>query len=208
MQQDHPGTIRVEITLDVICAASYVAFTRLRHVLGEVRAGGTHVDVAFRPFQLAPASDFDGRPLLDVLREMFGPQVVEETERAAAEAVRDGVVLDYRAAVAAGTFEAHRLIASAAREGLAEPMVERLFRAHFTDGLNIADPAVLARLADEVGVSSSDASVEGLRRDLALVRSRGVRSVPQISVDGGPTLVGQRSAEEYRQALGAVRAAS
>lgn len=46
--------------------------------------------------------------------------------------------------LASGTFEAHRLILMAGRQGLAEPMTERLFRAHFTDGLHIGDPQVLA----------------------------------------------------------------
>ncbi|MBC6462776.1 DsbA family oxidoreductase, partial [Actinomadura sp. HBU206391] len=70
-----------------------------------------------------------------MLSAKFGEHVVAETQQAAADAVRDGVTLDYERAVAADTFEAHRLSASAAARGLTEPMVERLFRAHFTDGL-------------------------------------------------------------------------
>lgn len=193
--------VKVEIVLDVICAASYIAYVRLERAIEEIRAGGVQVEVDFRPFQLAPDASFDGEPLLEVLAGMFGKHVVAETEQAAADALHDGVILDYKRALAADTFEAHRLVASAAVRGLAEPMVERLFRAHFTDGLNIAEPEVLDRLAAEVGAGGNDAPADELRAELARVRGRGVRSVPQISVNGAPAMVGAQTERTYAEAL-------
>lgn len=63
------------------------------------------------PYRLTPDPGFDGKPLLDVLTARFGEHVVAETRQAAADALRDGVSLDYGRAVAADTFEVHRLIA-------------------------------------------------------------------------------------------------
>ncbi|MBE1490871.1 DsbA family oxidoreductase [Plantactinospora soyae] len=201
MKETEDSTTRVEIVLDVICAASYLAYVRLARAIERVRADGGKVEVTFRPFQLAPNASFDGEPLLEVLTRMFGTHVVAETEQAAADALHDGVTLDYGRAVAADTFEAHRLIASAAAQGLGEAMVERLFRAHFTDGLNIANPTTLAQLADEVGIGANDVPADRLRRDLARVRARGIRSVPQISFDGGPALAGTQPEQTYARAL-------
>ena len=201
MEPIEDKSVRVEIVLDVICAASYLAYVRLVRAMERVRADGGDVEVVVRPFQLAPDADFDGEPLLDVLTARFGEHVIAETEQAAADAVQDGVTLDYRRAVAADTFEAHRLIAAAAARGLAEPMVERLFRAHFTDGLNIADPDTLDRLATEIGVAENDASADELRAELSRVRGRGIRSVPQISVDDGPAMVGAQPETAYSSAL-------
>ncbi|MFD3488468.1 DsbA family protein [Streptomyces sp. NPDC058665] len=177
------------------------AYVRLERAIERVRADGGKVDVVFRPFQLAPDAAFDGEPLLEVLAGMFGSHVVAETRQAAADAVKDGVTLDYGRAVAAGTFEAHRLIRSAASRGLGEAAVERLFRAHFTDGLNIADPATLKRLAAEIGVATNNAPADQLRDDLARVRTAGIRSVPQISFDGGRPLSGTQSETTYAKAL-------
>ncbi|GAB3955263.1 DsbA family oxidoreductase [Streptomyces sparsus] len=194
-------TVTVEMVLDVICAASYIAFVRLERAADRFRAEGGNVEVVFRPFQLAPDADFDGKPLLEVLAGMFGDHVVAETEQAARDALKDGVTLDYHRAVAADTFEAHRLVATAARQGLAEPMVARLFAAHFTDGLNIADPRTLADLAEEVGVRPGDEGAAELRAELDRVRGLGVRSVPQIHVDRGPSLTGTQAEETYLRAL-------
>ncbi|MET9519980.1 DsbA family oxidoreductase [Streptomyces sp. NPDC002994] len=201
MNRPDGRTTRVEVVLDVICAASYVAYVRLERAIRRVRAEGGEVEVVFRPFQLAPDAGFAGEPLLEVLAEGFGGHVVAETEQAAADAVHDGVTLDYGRALAADTFEAHRLIASAAARGLAEPMVERLFRAHFTDGLNIAEAPVLDRLAAETGVAANDASAAELRAELSRIRAGGIRSVPRISFNDGPPLTGAQPEKTYERAL-------
>jgi predicted DsbA family dithiol-disulfide isomerase len=201
MERTETKSITVEIVLDVICAASYIAFVRLKRAIEKTRADGVTVEVAVKPFRLAPDADFDGKPLLDVLTAKFGQHVVAETRQAAADAARDGVTLAYERAVAADTFEAHRLIASAAARGLAEPMVERLFRAHFTDGLNIADPGTLERLATEIGVDRNDAARDEVHAELVSVGERGIRSVPRISFNDGPAMVGARPEKAYFQAL-------
>ncbi|WP_165959901.1 DsbA family oxidoreductase [Nonomuraea longispora] len=201
MEQTETQSVKVEIVLDVICAASYIAFVRLKRAIERIRADGGKVEVVVKPFRLAPDADFDGKPLLDVLTARFGEHVVAETRQAAADAVRDGVTLAYERAVAADTFEAHRVIASAAARGLAEPMVERLFRAHFTDGLNIADLGTLERLAAEIGLDRNDTAADEVHTDLANVRERGTCSVPQISFNEGPAMVGAQPEKAYFQAL-------
>jgi predicted DsbA family dithiol-disulfide isomerase len=208
MRRTETTSVHVEIVLDVICAASYLAFVRLERAIERMRADGGKVEVVVRPFLLAPGADFDGKPLLEVLTLKFGEHVVAETQQAATDAVRDGVTLDYERAVAADTFEAHRLIASAAAGGLTEPMVERLFRAHFTDGLNLADPAVLERLAAEIGVERNDAAADAVHAELVSVRGRGIRSVPWISVNDGTPMVGAQPGKAYLQALQAAGAAA
>jgi predicted DsbA family dithiol-disulfide isomerase len=201
MERTETTSVTVEIVLDVICAASYLAFVRLEQAIERMRADGRKVEVVVRPFRLAPDADFDGKPLLEVLTARFGEHVLAETQQVAADAVRDGVTLNYERAVAADTFEAHRLIASAATFGLTEAIVERLFRAHFTDGLNIADPAVLERLAAEIGVDRNHAAADEVHAELISVRGRGIRSVPRISIDDSPPMVGAQPEKTYFEAL-------
>jgi len=62
----------------------------------------------------------------------------------------------FKDAKPANTFDAHRLIALAATQGLAGQMSERLFRAYFSEGLLPSDRAQLSALAAEVGVGDAD----------------------------------------------------
>nr|WP_055501334.1 DsbA family protein [Nonomuraea pusilla] len=88
---------------------------------------------------------------------------------------------------------AHRLIALAYESGgsaLQDAVVERVFRAHFVDVVDIGDPAVLARLAEEAGFADGPALLaagagEALLRELLLVgKAIGVTTSPTIVANG------------------------
>ncbi|WP_339132315.1 DsbA family oxidoreductase [Streptomyces sp. f51] len=203
-QQPTSGaTVGVRIALDVICVHSYLGYTRFTRAADRLRAEGHRIQVEFLPFELAPGAGTEGAPLLPVLERAFGPQAVRQTLQFAGQVAAEGLELHYERAVATGTFEAHRLIARAARQGRAEEMVERLFRAHFTDGLHIGDSGTLARLAAEAGVTADDPGAAGsvpetaaetqrLRTELDRVRGLGITGVPVFFIDGVRQLTGSQ----------------
>lgn len=193
----------VEITLDVMCAASYLAYARFQRAAARFRAAGGDLEVRFVPFQLAPDASSEGEPIREVHRRVFGPDADRETDRFARVAARDGLVLDYDRVLLTNTFEAHRLIALAAEVGLAEATVERLFRAYFTDGENLGDTGTLQRLAAEVGVPWSEDGAEATRAALAAAARDGVRSIPVFALPGGVVLRGSRTEAEFDAALAA-----
>ncbi|POX46524.1 DsbA family protein [Streptomyces sp. Ru72] len=203
MQQQ--TAVRAEIVVDVICAHSYIGWTRFARAAARLREEGVDVQVDVLPFELAPGAPTTGSPLLEVLRHAFGEHAVTNALALADRAVDEGLSFDYGRAVATGTFEAHRLILLAGRQGHAEQMTERLFRAHFTDGLHIGDPQVLARLAAEVGVRIDDeaaaGSAEELKQRLEYVRGHGVRGVPVFVVDGVPPMTGEQPEDALYGAL-------
>jgi predicted DsbA family dithiol-disulfide isomerase len=212
LEQQTPrnATLRVSIALDVICVHSYLGYTRFTRVAERLRAEGLQLEVDFLPFELAPGAGTAGEPLLPVLERVFGAEAVQQTLRFARQLAAEGLELHYERAVATGTFEAHRIIARAARQGLAEPMVERLFRAHFTDGLHIGDPATLTRLAGEVGLTpdgpgdapaGEGAETDRLRAQLDHVRRLGVTGVPVFFIDGVRPLTGSQSEAALTGAL-------
>ncbi|WP_329215657.1 DsbA family oxidoreductase [Streptomyces sp. NBC_01485] len=221
-QQTRSTTVRVRIALDVICVHSFLGYTRFTRAADRLRAEGHRVQVEFLPFELAPGAGTEGEPLLPVLERVFGPQAVRQTLLFAEQVAAEGLELRYERAVATGTFEAHRLIARAARQGRAEQMVERLFRAHFTDGLHIGDGATLALLAEEVGVTADDsgsgaagtapdtaAEADRLQTELDRVRRLGVTGVPVFFIDGAQPLTGSQSEAGLLAALrDAARSAS
>lgn len=196
------GKVRVDMVLDLICVHSYIGYTRLARALARWRAEGRTAEIRFAPFELAPGAPTTGAPLLQAIEQTFGAEAARNIGHMAVAATQDGLDLHYERAIATGTFDAHRLVARAARQELAEPMVERLFRAHFTDGLNIGDPATLRELAAKVGVTADDTGTdEEVRLGLEMVRQAGVRSVPVFRFSDGPALSGEQSEEVFLAAL-------
>ncbi|MFD1935445.1 DsbA family protein [Nonomuraea mangrovi] len=190
---DTRQSVHVGIALDVICAHSYLGYSRFTRAADRLRSEDVAVTVELLPFELAPGASTEGRPLLAVLEQTFGPEAAAGTASFAAHAALEGLRFEYGKAIATGTFEAHRLIASAALQHKAESMVERLFRAHFTDGLHIGDPAVLARLAAEVGVVMDSVPTGELHARLERVRRLGITGVPAFLIERLPPLVGSQS---------------
>ncbi|MFI6497034.1 DsbA family protein [Nonomuraea typhae] len=175
----------VEMTLDIACSWSYLGFNRLRKALERRRAEGGRVEVVFRPYQLAPDVTAT-EPLTRVHERVFGPEAAAATEQMTRLGAGEGIAFRFDRALFAGTFEAHRLIALASAQGRGEAMVERLFRAYFSDGLDVSDRATLRELAAETGVTWSDEGAEELRAELAKVSVSGV----PVFTAGGRTLSG------------------
>ncbi|GAA2278104.1 DsbA family protein [Nonomuraea roseoviolacea subsp. roseoviolacea] len=194
-------TVNVRIVVDVICSHSYLGYTRFARAADRLRAEGVEVPVEFLPFELAPGASTEGRPLLAVLEQTFGPRAVTGALAFAEHATREGLRFEYGKAIATGTFDAHLLIADAALQGKAEPMAERLFRAHFTDGLHIGDPATLARLAAEVGVVTGRVQRAAVRARLDRVRRLGVTGVPVFLIEDLPPLTGSLTESTLLAAL-------
>lgn len=191
---------RVEVVLDFVCVHSYLGFTRfLRAVQAHRRAGG-QVEVRFAPFQLRPEASPEGEPLFRlherergtaVAREIADSQIGEE----------DGLRLNFRGAIFTNTFEAHRLLAAASDQNTGEAMAERLFRAYFTDGRNIADPRTLSALAAELGVATPAGGADFLRAELDRVRALGIDLPPVFRFPHGRTITGSGDFARFLEAL-------
>ena len=113
-------------------------------------------------------------------------------EHVTAIAAGDGLTLDFDRAVAANTFDAHRLVAWAADQDRQADMVEALQRAHFTDGVDVGSHGALARHRrhDRPGrgrgarPTGSDGGTDAVNADLAEARELGITSVPTFVIDG------------------------
>ncbi|MFD3870841.1 DsbA family protein [Streptomyces sp. NPDC058623] len=194
--------MKIDITLDIPCVWSYFAFNRLRRAAARVRAAGGTVDLVFHPYQLAPGASGEGEPKSAVLRRAFGSGADAAVARITALAAAEGLEFDHERAVWSNTFEAHRLIADAEAQGRAEDVVERLFRAHHTDGLNIADPEVLRSIAAEFSLARRDDGAAELRAALERVRREALPGIPFLRFPDGTTATGMPSAALLDRALG------
>jgi predicted DsbA family dithiol-disulfide isomerase len=194
--------MKVEIFSDVVCPWCYIGQVRFARAAEAFRAKGGTLEVVMRPFQLNPDASAEGEPLVPFLEEKYGAGVPQMLARVTAAAEQEGLKLDYDAAVSANTAEAHRLTAVATAQGLGEEMAQRLFRAYFTEGRNVADPEVLAGLAAEVGVRDPGEAASGVRgqevsEQLARARRLGITGVPLFLFEGKYSVSGAQPYESF-----------
>jgi predicted DsbA family dithiol-disulfide isomerase len=111
--------------------------------------------VRWLPFQLNPQLPPEGMPRADYLERKFGNRK-GAYERVAAVGNTVGIPFAFdRIAVQPNTVNAHRLLTYAEREGRQDAMAEALFRAYFTQGADLTDPARLAAIAQEAGFDAT-----------------------------------------------------
>lgn len=202
----------IEVYADVVCPWCYIGTRRLTEALATY---DDPVTVRYRPFQLNSAPVTEPRPLLDALAEKFGgPERVRQmTEHVTAVAARSGIELHFDRAIAANTFDAHRLVWFAERADRPLDMLEALYRAHFVDGVDLNSRSALGRVAGGIGLDEAEVrrfldSTQGseeVRTALRAARELGVTSVPTFVFAGKYAVTGAQEPETLRAALTEVR---
>lgn len=204
--------MKIEIWSDVMCPFCYIGKRRLERALEDT--GLTEeVNIVWKSFLLNPEMKTDpSKNSLDYLAEARGwsmEQVIQMTEHVAGIAAVEG--LDYRMddTKVANALDAHRVIQLAKRHHLSNEMEERLFRAYFTEGANIADHKTLILLAEEVGIPSEKtaacleekAFTQAIEADIRESQSLGVRGVPFFVFDRQYAISGAQPRELFVETL-------
>ncbi|MFI6815123.1 DsbA family protein [Nonomuraea sp. NPDC050328] len=193
--------MKVDIFSDVACPWCYIGHARFAKAAERFRAKGGRLEVTMRPFLLNPDAPQTGEPLMEALERKFGPNFRAMSGRVAEAGAEEGLEFDFEHAVHTSTAEAHRLIEVAGRQGLGHEMADRLFRAYFTEGLNVGDAGVLARLAAEVGVKDTGEGADEVRSQLQRARALGITGVPLFLFEDKYSVSGAQPAEVFDQVL-------
>lgn len=205
--------MKVEIWSDFVCPWCYIGKARFERALARFE-DRENVTVVWRSFQLDPGAP----PTLagtmgEHLARKYGlstRRAEEMMEQVTAVGISEGLELNFAATRGGNTFMAHRLLHLARSQGKADELVNRLFRAYFTDGVAIGDEGSLRALAVEVGVTldaveevlSTDRYAEAVRTEQMGARNLGVGGVPFFLVDGE---LGISGAQESDQILSILR---
>ena len=211
--------VQVEIWSDVVCPWCYIGKRRFESALAAF-AHRDEVEVVWRSFELDPqaARFVPGAPSVDTVQRLsdkYGvdrDKALEMTRHVTALAADEGLAFDLEHALSGNTRTAHRLLHAALRDGgspLQGAVGERLFKAYFTERLNVADPDVAARLATEAGldeaearrVAHGDAYAAEVDADIAQAHAYGANGVPFFVVDGRYGISGAQPVELFAQAL-------
>ena len=196
------ATFHIDIISDVMCPWCYIGKRRFER-LAALRPDFSF-QISWHPFQLDPTLPPEGLNRSDYLTRKFGnAQAIEAVYGPIRAAGADeGLAFDFdRIAVSPNTLNAHRLIAWAHEHGNADQIVEALFAAYFLDGHDIGDNEVLAAIAGDCAMDSSqilnrlntDDDLERTRQAADKARQMGVSGVPTYIIDKQTVVEGAQS---------------
>jgi predicted DsbA family dithiol-disulfide isomerase len=167
---------------------------------------------AYYPFELNPDMPADGKNQQAYLSDKFGG--IEEYERITTHttevASTEGLLFDFgKQKVSPNTLNAHRLILFAKETGKDLAMVERLFKAYFTDGIDLSKTENLTALAAEVGLDAertstflhSETGVTEVKVAEKELQRMNIRSVPFYIINDKYGVSGAQATETFVQAF-------
>jgi predicted DsbA family dithiol-disulfide isomerase len=201
----------IEIVSDVVCPWCFIGKRRLEKALGLL--GRSAAQVRWKAFQLNPDAPKEGLNRQAYRVRKFGSlEYSQQLETRVSDAGReDGIEFRFdRIERTPNTFDAHRLIWLAGREGVQNEIVEKLFRAYFIDAEDVGSLSVLKRVGTESGLDaglveellSGDLGAGEVTADERNARAQGVSGVPTFFVDGVPIASGAQKPELLASVLG------
>ena len=198
----------IQVWSDVVCPWCYLGKRRLEAAIAEHPGD---VTVTYRAFQLDPAPVAQPLLIKEAMAAKFGgPERAEQMfAHVTTIAAGEGLSLNFDQAIAANTFDSHRLIAWAASQGRQADMLDALQRAHFTDGVDIGSRSALAGVAASIGLDAAaattylacEAGTAAVNADLTEAHELGITSVPFFVVDGKYAIQGAQESATLRAAL-------
>lgn len=195
-----------------MCPFCYIGKRKFEQALQQTNLGNT-VDVEWHSYQLDPnMTSQPGKDIYTYLAEAKGQSIAwsrQMHEQVTNTAKAVGLTYNFDTAVIGNSFDAHRLIQLAKKNGKGDEMEERLFSAYFTEGKDVSDHTTLVALAEEVGLdkevtrqtlAGSNFSRE-VDSDIAEANNIGVRGVPFFVFDRKYAVAGAQSPEIFTQVL-------
>jgi predicted DsbA family dithiol-disulfide isomerase len=210
--------VTVHVWSDVVCPWCYLGKRRLE---AAVEAFGAPVETIWHSFELDPrrmAEKQTASSAAERLAKKYGMPLeravlmmdqMEERGRA------EGIEFSLQGGKTLQSFDAHRLLHFAATENRQPELVERIFRAHFTEALDVGSWDVLAGLSHDVGLDPEQAKLvlesgqygDVVRKDESTAREMGVTGVP-FFVMGSYGVAGAQSSDVLLDVLRQAESAS
>jgi predicted DsbA family dithiol-disulfide isomerase len=205
--------MNVHIWSDIVCPWCYLGKRRFEHALAPFDHRD-EVHVTHRSFQLDPSrprhETTNRRAMLKAKYQLTDDKVLEMDARMERLAEIEG--LEYHltdSGLTGNTLDAHQLLQLAKERDVQDAVIERLYRAYFTEQRSVFEPDSLVALAGEAGLDAAevrdvlerDAYVTAVEADVSEARSLGVSGVPFFVIDGRYGVSGAQATEVFEQAL-------
>lgn len=204
--------LHIDFVSDVACPWCVIGLRSLQTALGALE-GEVTADIHLQPFELNPNMAPEGENTFEHVQKKYG-STSERSQAARAALKQSGDALGFAFNYGPdhriwNTFDAHRLLHWAGREGRQLALKEALFKANFTDNLQINSADVLVDAAASVGLDpkcardilASDEFVTEVRSEESLWQSRGIQAVPSVVINGRWLIQGGQPPEVFENAL-------
>jgi len=207
------GFMKIEIWSDIVCPFCYIGKRRLEEALSGF-SEREQVEILYKSYELDPNSSvYSGKSIYESLAKKFGmtvEQAKQNTEGVRQHAADTGLVFDFDSMKPTNTFAAHRLIKWAEASGKAEPMIEKLYEAYFTNGQIVSETETLAAVAEQAGMNREEALrvisdpavfAEEVRADETEARQLGIQGVPFFIFNRKFAVSGAQPKAAFEEAL-------
>ena len=203
--------MRVDIWSDIVCPWCYVGKRRFETALAAFEAEA--VEVVHHSFQLNPDAPRDSttsrREMLMRKYRLTEARVDELDAQMTQLAAEEGLQYRLDGTVTGNTLDAHQLVHLARESGRQDAMLERLYRAYFSEARSVFDRESLVGLAHDVGVGRDDARAAldearyaaAVRDDMEMAQRLGISGVPFFVIDGRYGVSGAQASATFLEAL-------
>lgn len=209
--------MKIDFVSDVACPWCAVGLYSLEKALSRLQ-GEIDVDLRFQPFELNPNMPPEGAETVEYLARKYGAsreQLARNRQVLRDRGAEVGFTFGERPRVW-NTFDAHRLLFWAGREGKQRALKHALIEAYHGKDESPASHEVLLRLAGAAGLDTtrareilaSDEFAADVRRQEQFYQQLGIDSVPSVIVNERHLIQGGQPAEIFEQALRQIAAES
>lgn len=206
--------MKIEVWSDIMCPFCYIGKRHLELALQQFP--DMEVELVWKSFQLDPTiTPQPGKDVYSYLAERKGMSLEESKQmhqHVVDRAAEVGLLYNYDKAIIANSFDAHRLLHLAKRNGKGDQLKEKLLAAYFTEGKDFGDKQVLTQLGLEVGLKEEDIHTvlftdmyaREVQSDIQDAQEIGVRGVPFFVFDRKYAVSGAQPIEAFVETIQAV----
>lgn len=203
-------TLRIDIISDVMCPWCIVGYRQLSAAL---EATGTAHEIHWHPFELNPDMPPEGQNLREHIMQKYGSSLEEsEQSRQHLKTLGSDLGIDFQFSDGSrmhNTFNTHQLLHWANTQERMHDLKQALFIAHFTNARDLSDNAVLADIADEIGLDRTEALAvlddqryaSQIRQEENFWTKQGIRGVPAVVFDRQHLVTGAQGVDNFTSIL-------
>jgi len=204
--------LTLDLVSDVSCPWCIIGYKGLELALATL-ADDIEIELNWIPFEINPDMAAEGEELGRYLSRKYAMSAQQQQENNATIVERGQAVgfefspLEHRHIY--NSLDCHRLLHLAKQQQLQTPLKLALFKAYFSDGIDISDIVKLTTIAINVGLPESkvkqllvgDLYHQEVLQQQQLYRQRAVTSVPMLIVNDKYGINGAQTAAGYQEIL-------
>ena len=150
-------TLKIDIVSDIVCPWCVIGFRNLKTAMEELQSE-LKFEIFWKPYELHPEIPQEGYDKKLYMQQKFGSS---NTRSPYEEITKVGKSIGFefnfsKTKRIPNTFMAHRLLWKAEQCNLQTELSEALFKAYFTDGLDIGTKEILSNISHAVGMNKEN----------------------------------------------------